>query len=58
MFEPGETDRLIEEIDRYLAAVDLFRALECEPTWRLEPSPPSVLLEQFLSDRREHRAVH
>jgi hypothetical protein len=25
---------LIEEIERYLAAVDLFRAEGCEPCWR------------------------
>ena len=27
---------LIVEIARYLAAVDLFRAEQCEPTWRRE----------------------
>ena len=27
---------LVEEIRRYLAAVDAFRALGCEPTWRAE----------------------
>jgi hypothetical protein len=31
-----ETEALAEEIDRYLAAVDLFRAAGCEPTWRPE----------------------
>jgi hypothetical protein len=29
---------MIEEITRYLAAVDAFRAAGCEPTWRPEPS--------------------
>jgi hypothetical protein len=52
-----DSEALVEEIGRYLAAVDLFRALECEPTWRPERSP-SVLLEQFLSDERKHRSVH
>ncbi|HKD34226.1 MAG TPA: hypothetical protein VKB73_12305 [Gaiellaceae bacterium] len=28
---------LVEEIRRYLAAVDAFRALGCAPTWRSEP---------------------
>ena len=27
---------LVEEIRRYLAAVDAFRALGCEPTWRTD----------------------
>jgi hypothetical protein len=29
-----EAAELLDEIERYLAAVDLFRALGCEPTWR------------------------
>jgi hypothetical protein len=28
---------LIEEIRRYLAAVDAFRAAGCRPTWRPDP---------------------
>jgi hypothetical protein len=32
---------LVEEIRRYLAAVDAFRAAGCEPTWRAE-SPVSA----------------
>jgi hypothetical protein len=36
MFEDADTGKLIEEIDRYLAAVDLFRAAGCEPSWRPE----------------------
>jgi hypothetical protein len=39
----SETAKLLEEIDRYLAAVDLFRASGCEPSWRPEV-PPSVRL--------------
>lgn len=27
---------LVREIERYLAAVDLYRAEDCEPTWRPE----------------------
>lgn len=27
---------LIDEIERYLAAVELFRGLGCEPAWRPE----------------------
>ena len=31
-----EARRLIREIGRYLAVVDVFRAAGCEPTWRPE----------------------
>jgi len=34
--EPRRTD-LIEEAERYLAAVELFRVEGCEPHWRREP---------------------
>jgi hypothetical protein len=37
MLEPSNADKLTEEVGRYLAAVDLFRAENCEPTWRPEP---------------------
>jgi hypothetical protein len=39
--QPSSPEDLIHEITRYLAAVDLFRAERCEPTWRPElvPSP-------------------
>lgn len=42
MIENGTQRReLIDEIARYLAAVDLFRAAGCEPTWRPErPADP------------------
>lgn len=39
MFERAEAPKLMEEVDRYLAAVDLFRAAGCEPTWRPERAP-------------------
>jgi hypothetical protein len=32
------TETLIREIARYLAAVELFRAERCEPTWLPEPT--------------------
>jgi hypothetical protein len=28
---------LVDEIQRYLAAVDAFRPAGCRPTWRLDP---------------------
>ena len=37
---------LIEEIACYLATIDVFRSVGCEPTWRPEtvrPAPPPEL---------------
>jgi hypothetical protein len=34
---PTDNDALMEEIERYLAAVEVFRSCSCEPTWRPEP---------------------
>ena len=34
--EEIESRALIEEIERYLAALAVFRAQDCEPTWRPE----------------------
>jgi hypothetical protein len=31
-------NQLIREIELYLRAVELFRRLGCEPTWKREPS--------------------
>lgn len=31
---------LVEEIQRYLAAVDAFRAAGCRPMWRTDPAVP------------------
>jgi hypothetical protein len=39
---------LLEEIRRYLAAVDAFRAVGCAPTWRTEP-PAGVRREATCS---------
>jgi len=35
---PTESEQLIGEIVGYLGAVELFRALGCEPSWRSEGS--------------------
>jgi hypothetical protein len=37
MARPIDTEALLAEIMRYLAAVDAFRAAGCSPQWRLEP---------------------
>ena len=57
VFDQADRDKLLEEIGRYLAAVDLFRAVGCEPHWRPERET-RIGLEQSLSDRREHPVVH
>lgn len=38
-------ERLIDEVSRYLAAVDVFRAANCEPTWRPELAPSAMWLD-------------
>jgi hypothetical protein len=43
---------LVEEIGRYLAAVDAFRAAGCEPTWR--PDPPAWAGKEATCSLREH----
>ena len=45
--------KLLTEIARYLAVVDLYRAEHCEPTWR--PESASLLApEERLQVRAEH----
>ena len=56
--EPIDAETLMDEVRRYLAAVDVFRAQGREPSWRPEVAEPAVSLERFLSERREHRVVH
>jgi hypothetical protein len=36
MNEATDPNALVDEIARYLGVVDLFRASDCEPTWRPE----------------------
>jgi hypothetical protein len=60
--QPHTGEALIDEIARYLAAVDLFRTEQCEPSWRSEPrqsgwlSPgPVAVAETVLgADARPH----
>ena len=44
---------LFLEIARYLAAVDLYRAENCEPTWRPESASCLAAIER-LQARPEH----
>lgn len=34
-----DSEEMFLEITRYLAAVDVYRALQCEPTWLPESMP-------------------
>jgi hypothetical protein len=51
----GDTEKLFDEITRYLAVVDAFRKVDCEPTWRREilsvavPPPVSVRVQHLRS---------
>ena len=44
-----DVDALIAEVERYLAAVEIFRAAGCEPRWRFE-YPPTGLTKYDGSD--------
>ena len=46
-------NKLFLEITRYLAAVDLYRAEHCEPTW-LPESAPFLATDEPLQIRAEH----
>ena len=55
--EHEHTEDLIEEIARYLAAVELFRSVGCEPSWRPEsvrPTPLPEAVESGVLARRAH----
>jgi hypothetical protein len=48
-----DANELFLEITQYLAAVDLYRAERCEPTW-LPESAPSRASDEPLQVRAEH----
>jgi hypothetical protein len=50
--EEIESRALIEEIERYLAALAVFRAQDCEPTWRAERRPDDAPPTVAVSRRR------
>ena len=47
-----DRNELFLEITRYLAAVDLYRAERCEPTW-LPESAPSAASDELLRFRAQ-----
>ena len=46
---PLQLDALVSEVERYLAAVELFRSEGCEPRWSSGESLPSAALPDLLS---------
>ena len=60
MNELTDTEALIDEVARYLAVVDAFRALDCEPNWRpelyrdAEPRSISIAPGRAPSDIKLH----
>ena len=48
-----DPDELFGEIARYLAAVNLYRAEHCEPTWLPEPAPCRTV-QECVQARAEH----
>ena len=50
--------KLFLEIKRYLAAVDLYRAEHCEPTWRPESASWRALQESVQARAEHARSAH
>ena len=50
-----DSGALARDIARYLAAVDVYRAEHCEPTWRPE-SAPWRTVQECVQARPEHAA--
>jgi len=49
---------LIDEVTRYLAAVELFRSLGCEPVWRPESTRAPVADEPLLATTAAAQSAH
>ena len=49
---------LIDEVTRYLAVVDVFRDLNCEPTWRAEFEAATAAPESAPRNSRIERSAH
>ena len=56
--QPDTTETLIREIARYLAAVELFRAERCEPTWLPEPTLCRARREPARAHQGQVHAAH
>lgn len=53
-----DAESLADEIVRYLAVVDAFRAADCEPTWRPEPGALAVAHRPASVPRRVEKSAH
>jgi hypothetical protein len=49
---------VVDEAIRYLAAVDAFRALNCEPSWRPESAPIASSTPIEPRDVRVEKSAH
>ena len=56
--QPETSETLIDEIARYLSAVDVFRAEWCEPTWLPEPTSRSAAEKPVRAHLAEVHATH
>ena len=52
------TEGLVDEIARYLAAVDVFRDADCEPTWRPESTRLPTIDEPLLATTATAPSAH
>lgn len=53
-----DAESLADEIASYLAVVDAFRAADCEPTWRPEPSAFAVARRSASVPRHVEKSTH
>jgi hypothetical protein len=53
-----DAERLADEVTRYLAAVDAFRAANCEPSWRAEGPATALAHGPEKRGTRIERSTH
>jgi len=53
-----DSEALVDEVVRYLAVVDAFRAADCEPSWRPEPDVIAIEREDERRTARIERSAH
>lgn len=49
---------LFDEVVRYLAVIDAFRAADCEPSWRVETGPLTADTEPKRPRAHIERSAH
>jgi hypothetical protein len=55
---PIDAEALIDEITRYLAVVEVFRATDCEPTWRPEYTTPVLDVTRAVVPTHLEQSAH